>query len=258
LFLRKQLAFFTERKVRPRRITTAARLTMIVLARFFDWRDALVIVKPKTFVKWHRSAFRMFWRWKSRKMGRPPLPTNLKELIREMARDNPTWGEERIADELSLKLGILVSPRTVRKYPQAERPGGGKSDQRRTTFVRNHAKSIVACDFLVSITATFQIFYVFVAMEIGSRRILHFNVTMHPTAEWTTQQFREILADRPASVQIRRSRSRFHFLVLARCGVEGFPCGRSEPRFERPRQMPSAKDLLGPFDASVWIISFHQ
>jgi hypothetical protein len=137
----------------------------------------------------------MFWSWKSRKTGRTPSRPNLKELIREMARDNPTWGEERIADELNLKLGILVSPRTVRKYLRAERPGGGKSDQRWTTFVRNHAKSIVACDFLVSITATFQILYVFVAMEIGSRRILHLNVTSHPTAEWTTRQFREILAD---------------------------------------------------------------
>ena len=137
----------------------------------------------------------MFWRWKSRKTGRPPLPKNLKELIREMARDNPTWGEERIADELNLKLGILMSPRTVRKYLAKERPGGGSNHQRWATFIRNHAKAIVACDFFVSIAATFQILYVFVAMEIVSRRILPFNVTMHPTAEWTTQQFREILAD---------------------------------------------------------------
>jgi putative transposase len=112
-----------------------------------------------------------------------------------MARDNPTWGEERIADELSVKLGIRVSPRTVRKYLERNQPGGGSHDQRWATFVRNHAKAIVACDFFVSITATFQILYVFIAMEIGSRRILHFNVTAHPTAEWTTQQFREILAD---------------------------------------------------------------
>ena len=193
--LRKQLALFQERKARPRRITPAIRIMLLALARFFDWRDALVIVKPETFVKWHRTAFRIFWRWKSRRRGRPRLPTNIRDLAREMARDNPSWGEDRIADELSLKLGIHVSPRTVRKYLTTERPGGGSSDQRWATFVRNHAKAIVACDFLVSITATFQILYVFVAMEIGSRRILHFNVTAHPTAEWTTQQFREILAD---------------------------------------------------------------
>jgi putative transposase len=112
-----------------------------------------------------------------------------------MARNNPTWGEGRIADELMVKLGVKVSPRTVRKYLKLERPRGGRSDQRWSTFVRNHAKEIVACDFFVTVTASFRILYVLVAMEIGSRRILHCNLTEHPTAEWTTQQFREILAD---------------------------------------------------------------
>ena len=193
LFLRKQLAFFKERNVKPRRITKTARLAMLGLGRFFNWREALVIVKPETFLKWHRTAFRMFWRWKSRKHGRPPLPNNLRELIREMDRGNPAWGEERIANELNLKLGIRVSPRTVRKYLDSDRPRRG-SGKRWKTFVSNHAKEIVACDFLVSVTATFRLLYVFVAMEIESRRIVHCNVTEHPTAEWTAQQFREFLA----------------------------------------------------------------
>ena len=110
-----------------------------------------------------------------------------------MARENLTWGQERIAHELLLKLGIRVSPRTVGKYLERGRPRGS-SGQRWTTFVRNHAKAIVACDFFVSVTASFRVLYVFVAMEVGSRRILHANVTAHPTAEWTTQQFRELLA----------------------------------------------------------------
>ena len=168
---------------------------MILLSRLFNWRGALVIVKPETFLHWHRTAFRSFWTWKSRKRGRPRLPKDLQKLIREMAQDNPTWGEERIADELKLKLGIQVSPRTVRKYLEVNHPGGGSSDQRWATFVRNHAKAIVACDFFVSVTVTFEILYVFVAMEIGSRRIVHCNVTAHATAEWTTQQFREVFAD---------------------------------------------------------------
>ncbi len=117
------------------------------------------------------------------------------KLIREMAHENPTWGEERIADELKLKLGIRVSPRTVRKYINRERPAGGSNDQGWTAFVRNQAKAIVACDFFISITLTFRVLYVFVAMDIGSRRSLHCNITAHPTAEWTTQQFREVLAD---------------------------------------------------------------
>jgi transposase InsO family protein len=102
-------------------------------------------------------------------------------------------GEERTADELSLKLGIKISPRTVAKYLRMERPHGGTGGQRWSTFVCNHAKGIVACDFFISVTATFRIVFVFVAMEIGSRRFIHFNVTEHPTAEWTTQQFREFL-----------------------------------------------------------------
>ena len=85
LFLRKQLALFQERRAKPLRATKTARLSMIALARFFDWREALVVVKPETFVKWHRTAFKMFCRRKSRKRGRPVLPKNVKELIREMA-----------------------------------------------------------------------------------------------------------------------------------------------------------------------------
>ena len=110
-----------------------------------------------------------------------------------MARDNPTWGEERIADELSLKLSIQVSPRTVAKYLESG-PPRGNSGQRWTTFVRNHANAVVACDFFISVTANFRILYVLVVMEVGSRRILHCNVTQHPTAAWTIQQFREFLA----------------------------------------------------------------
>jgi putative transposase len=194
LFLRKQLALFQERKAEARRTTPMIRAGMVALARFFDWRGALVVVKPETFLKWHRTGFRMFWRRKSRKLGRPPVPKNLRELIGEMDRENPTWGEERIANELLLKLGIRVSPRTVQKYLNADRPRGKAYGQRWSTFVRNHAKATVACDFFVSVTASFRVLYVFVAMEIGSRCILHANVTAHPTAEWTIQQFREFLA----------------------------------------------------------------
>jgi hypothetical protein len=193
IFLRRQLALFVERKVRPRRTDATTRLVMRALTRFFGWREALVIVKPETLVRWHRTAFRALWRWKSRKPGRPLLPRNLRELIREMAAANPAWGEERIANELLLKLGIRVSPRTVRKYLDSGRPPGTTPGQRWATFVKNHAKGIVACDFLVTVTASFRIVYVFVAMEIGSRRILHIHVTAHPTAEWVLQQFRECL-----------------------------------------------------------------
>jgi putative transposase len=100
-----------------------------------------------------------------------------------MAHHNPTWGEERIADELKIKLGIRVSPRTVSKYLARKRPGGEGTDHRWATFIRNHATAIVACDFFISVTLTFRILYVFVAMEIGSPRILHCNDTAHRTAD---------------------------------------------------------------------------
>jgi len=113
-----------------------------------------------------------------------------------MARDNLTWGEERIANELLLKLGLRVSPRTVRKYlPKRREHGRGKraTSQRWRTFVRNHTRAIVACDFCVVVTATFRLLYVFVVMEHATRRILHVNVTAHPTAVWTLQQLREAI-----------------------------------------------------------------
>jgi len=112
-----------------------------------------------------------------------------------MAAANRTWGEERIASELLVKLGIRVSPRTVRRYMRSgSGPKHGPGSQAGSTFVRNHARSVLACDFFVTVTARFKLLYVFVVMEVGSRRILHWNITEHPTAGWTSQQFRMIVS----------------------------------------------------------------
>ncbi len=91
LFLRKQLAFYQERKIKPYRFDDSARLSMLVLAKLFDWKNALINVKPETFLGWHDKAFQLFWRWKSRG-GRPRLPKDIRRLIVEMAVSNPTWG----------------------------------------------------------------------------------------------------------------------------------------------------------------------
>jgi len=198
LFLRKQLSLYQERQVRPQRATDATRLTMVMLAKLFDWREALVTVWPETFIGWHRRGFRLFWRWKSRRIGRPRIPEDLRGLILAMARDNPTWGQARIANELFVKLGIQVPPRTIQGYLLKD-PNGGRwpSDpsQRWMTFVRNHAQAMLACDFFVTVTTRFLVLYVFVIMEIGTRRLVHFNVTAHPNAAWTLQQFRETIND---------------------------------------------------------------
>src|SRR2546427_8239481 len=195
LFLRKQLALYLERQVKPRRADDATRITLVVLSRLIDWRRLLTVVKPETLIRWHRRGFQLFWRWKSVPRGRPPLPADLRQLIADMAAANRTWGEERIASELLLKLGIRVSPRTVRRYmPSGPGSKNRPGSQAWSAFVRNHARAVLACDFFVVVTATFRMLYIFVVLEVGTRRILHWNVTDHPTAEWTAQQFRMVVS----------------------------------------------------------------
>ena len=194
LFLRKQLALYVERQVRLRRADDATRIVLVALSWLFEWRRVLTVVKPDTLVRWHRKGFQLFWRWKSRPRGRPRVPVDLRRLIGDMALANRTWGEERIASELLLKLGIRVSPRTVRRYmPISSAPRDGTRSQLWKTFVRNHASAILACDFFVTVTASFRVLYILVVLDVGTRRIRHWNVTEHPTADWTAQQFRMVI-----------------------------------------------------------------
>src|SRR5438309_11333356 len=118
LFLRKQLAFYQERQVQPRRLNDSARFSLILWSRLCNWKEALVIVKPETLIGWHRKSFQLFWKGKSQ-AGRPRIPENIRNLIVQMAQENPTWGQARVSAELSVKLGIYVSPRTVRAYWRA-------------------------------------------------------------------------------------------------------------------------------------------
>ena len=194
LVLRRQLALFKERGMKPRRVDAATRLSLAWLSRLCDWRSCVIVVGPETVVRWHRAGWRLFWRYKSRP-GRPPIPLELRQLIRRMASENPLWGEERIANELLVKLGIGVSPRTVRKYMPKIPPGRPRGDQRWSTFLRNHATAIIACDFFVAVTATFRMLYVFVVIEHSSRRLAHVNVTANPSADWTLQQLREVVGN---------------------------------------------------------------
>ena len=128
-----------------------------------------------------------------RKELMPNLHTPAQCLIRRMAQENSLWGEERIASELLVKLGIRVSPRTVRKYMPKPPAGQPRGDQRRATFRKNHAKAILACDLFIAVTATFRMLYVFVVIEHGSRRLVRVDITAHPSADWTLQQLREVV-----------------------------------------------------------------
>jgi transposase InsO family protein len=189
LFPHKQLALYQERHTKPRRSDPATRVAFVLLARLLDWRSMLTVVQPDTLIRWHLQGWRLLWRWKARP-GRPPIPADLQRLIVTMARANPTWGEERIANELLLKLGLTVSPRTIGRYLRHVRPPrGGRPSQRWATFVRNHATAVLASDFFVTVTAGFRVLYVFVVLDVGTRRTIHWNVTEHPTGAWTIQQF---------------------------------------------------------------------
>ena len=193
-FLRKQLALYQERNIKPRRADRATKLVMVWLSKIFHWKDALVIVTPATFLRWHRQGFKYYWRWKSR--GRPAIPRTIINLIRSIANDNPNWSPERIANELLLKLTIELSPETVRKYLPKTPDGKSRnhvSSQRWQTFLQNHLHQTLACDFFVTVSINFQILYVFVILELDTRKILHTHVTQNPTAEWTQQQFRQAI-----------------------------------------------------------------
>jgi len=159
----------------------------LVLRRWNGWKHSLVLVKPETVISWHRSGFRLFWRWKSRG-GRPSTRAQIRRLIRQMARENPTWGAPRIHGEL-LKLGYVVGERTVSRYLARIRPEATKAkSQTWASFLKNHARAIVAVDMFVVPTIRFQILYVFIILALERRRLVFANVTTNPSAEWLAQQ----------------------------------------------------------------------
>ena len=188
LALRQQLLLLKHSGKRPR-LRQRDRIFWVWLSKLWTgWRSALVIVKPDTVVKWHRRGFKLYWRWRSRKTGRPKVPQEIRLLIRRMSADNPLWGAPRIQDELHL-LGYDVAESTVAKYMRRRRPGPPSQTWR--SFLKNHMGCTSACDFFVVPTITFRLLYCFVILGHGRRRIVHFNVTAHPTARWTAQQIVE-------------------------------------------------------------------
>ena len=190
LALRHQIGIL-QRSARKRpKLTPWDRLLWVWFSRIWsDWRSALAIVKPETVVGWHRAGFRLFWTWKGRRgqRGRPRISGEIRDLIRQMCRENPGWGAPRIHGEL-LKLGLDIGESSVSKYlVRSSRP----PSQTWRTFLENHAKQLASIDFFTVPTLRFQVLYVFLVLAHDRRRILHFNVTAHPTAEWTGQQLRQ-------------------------------------------------------------------
>jgi putative transposase len=189
LLLRHQLAVLTRpTRTRPRARLRAWDKLLWVLARRFcaGWREQLRLVTPYTVVRWHRQGWRLFWRWKSRSRGgRPHLSPEVRDLIVTMSRENRLWGTERIRGEL-LKLGIVVSNRSIRRY----RWRGPRRPPSQTwrTFLANHAHHLWAADLLTVLTLTFKALYVLVFIAHGRRELVHVNVMANPTAAWVWRQ----------------------------------------------------------------------
>jgi putative transposase len=193
LCLRKQLVIVNRTSLRSR-FERSDRLFFSILTDVFSsWKETLLIIKPETVIRWHRQGFRLYWRWKSRsEPGRPKIPQAQIDLIRQMANDNPLWGAPRIHGEM-LKLGFDISESTVLRYMPKKAPRTTR--QRWKTFLKNHSAQIVSVDFLVVHTITFRLLYVLVFLSHDRRRIIHFNATAHPTAQWSAQQLRNSFSD---------------------------------------------------------------
>ena len=217
------------------------RLLWVVLSRIWrDWRKPLTIVQPETVVRWHRQGFRLYWRWKSRDRGRPRTSHEIRNLVRRMAHENPLWGAPRIHGEM-LKLGFDVAQATVSRYiPRGRRP----PSQTWRTFLKNHATAIASIDFFTVPTATFRMLYVFLILSHDRRRVLHFNVTDSPTAQWTGRQLVQAFPWNTAPRFLLRDRDAIYgpeFLrSVSNLGIEDV---RTSPR--SPWQNPYVERLIG-------------
>jgi len=186
LALRHQLAVLRRGSKRPQ-LRQADRLLWAWLSRAWSgWREAIVIVKPETVIAWRRRKFREYWTKLSRsgKPGRPAIPKEVRDLIRRMSRANPLWGAPHIVGELN-KIGITLPRSTVAKYMVRHRK---PPSQTWKSFLKNHIADIVAVDFFIVPTVRNQVLFVFLVLAHERRRVLHFNITTNPTAEWTAQQ----------------------------------------------------------------------
>ena len=188
LALRQQLAVLRRSVSRPR-LRPWDRLFWVGPSRWWmGWKNALAIVAPATVVGWHRQGFRLYWRWKSRgRPGRPPIDLELRRLVQRMSRENPLWGAPRIRAELRL-LGCDVAQSTVAKYMVRRRRPPSPTWR---AFLAHHADCLASVDFFVVPTVTFKLLYAFVVLRHQRRRVVHFNATAHPTANWVARQIKE-------------------------------------------------------------------
>ena len=188
LALRHQLGVY-HRSIRRPQVRPIDRIVWSWLSRAWArWRDVLIFVQPATVIAWQRTRFRDHWARLSRRgPGRPTIPKEVRELIRDISVANPRWGSPRILGELR-KLGILVAQSTVEKYRVRPRRPASLAWR---TFLKTHVMELVALDFFTVPTVDFKVLFVLVILAHARRKVVHFNVTEHPTARWTAQQLVE-------------------------------------------------------------------
>jgi transposase InsO family protein len=188
--LRQQL-IVVARTVKKPKFAPHERGLLVLLAHFVPrWRDAMLLVKPDTVLRWHREGFRLFWRAKSKPPATsvPRVALETVELIRRLADENRLWGAERIRGEF-LKLGVNVAKRTIQKHMRTVR-GPRPWGQSWSTFLRNHMHQTWSCDFLQIYDIWFQPLFAFFIIDLGSRKVVHVGVTRNPTTTWVAQQLR--------------------------------------------------------------------
>jgi len=241
LALRQQLLVL-HRSVKRPEVRPSDRIFWSWLSRVWSgWRSALLIVQPATVVHWHRQGFRLYWRWKSRrKPGRPKVDREVRDLIRRMSRENTTWGAPRIVSELLL-LGHAVAESTVAKY-MVRQPKPPSQTWR--TFLENHAGQTASIDFFTVPTVTFRVLYVFLVLRHDRRRVVHFNVTTSPTAQWTAQQIVEAFPFEQAPRFLLRDRDGIYGQDF-RDRVEHMGIEQVRIAFRSPWQSPYVERLIG-------------
>ncbi len=192
LALRQQLANYKQKIIKSE-INDNDRVFWIALKQIWgNWADSLIIVKPETVIHWQKQRFKSYWTKKCQQgktLGRPAISIEIKRLIKRMARENPLWGAPTIHGEL-LKLGFDVCQNTISKYiPQ--KPQDPRKVQSWKTFLKNHRDVTCAMDFFVVPTVNFTLLYVFFIIDHATRKIVHWNVTEHPTSFWVRLQLKE-------------------------------------------------------------------
>jgi transposase InsO family protein len=241
LALRHQLAVYQRRHQRVR-TKIADRFLWALLSRTWtNWRGVLVFVQPSTVIAWQRRRFRDHWTRLSRaRRGRPALAKEVRDLIRKMSRGSPGWGSPRIVGELA-KLGIHVAKATVEKYMVRSRKPSSPTWR---AFLENHVKDLVSVDFFVVPTVTFRLLFVFLVLAHARRRIVHFNITEHPTAQWTAQQISEAFPWEAAPRFLVQDRDRVYGPAFKdRVKSMGVEEVLTAPR--SPWQNPFAERLIG-------------